>query len=94
MPDEEFVQHDVNWLRLRDITLNYTFPNISRKIPAFKTLSAFVTGNDLVLFTNYTGADPAVSATSAATRGVGSFGYDYGNLPTPVQLNVGFRANF
>ncbi len=95
MPDEEFVQHNVNWLRLRDITLAYLMPqSVIRKVNGLKSLSVFVTGNDLVLFTNYAGADPAVSGTSAATRGVGSFGYDYGNLPTPIQVNVGLRAGF
>ena len=95
IPEEEYIQHDVNWLRLRDITLSYLLPEkLTGRVKGLRSVSVFVTANDLVLITNYNGADPAVSATSAATRGVGSFGYDYGNLPTPIQLNVGFRANF
>ena len=31
MPDEEFIQKDVNWFKLRDITLNYYFPDKSLK---------------------------------------------------------------
>jgi len=95
MPDEEFVQHNVNWLRLRDVTLSYGMPQqLLHKLRVVKSLNVFCTANDLVLFTNYWGPDPAVSGSTAATRGVGGFGYDYFNLPTPMQLNFGLRASF
>lgn len=95
LPDEEYIEHDVNWLRLRDITLNYKFSeNFTRKSKVFSSLGVFVTGNDLVLFTNYTGADPAVNANNPATAGVGGYGLDYGSAPTPLSLSFGIRANF
>lgn len=95
MPEEEFVEKNINWLRLRDVTINYTFnKKVLAKLNFMKSLSAFVTGNDLLLFTNYTGADPAVNGTSAGSRGVGAFAFDYGNVATPLSLNFGFRANF
>ena len=64
------------------------------KQKVLKTLSAFVTCNDLILITNYTGADPATSANTSATRGVGGFGFDYGNIATPISVNFGLRAAF
>jgi len=95
MPEEEFIEKDVNWLRLRDVTLNYNFsPKAISGLRFVKGLSAFVTGNDLILITNYTGADPAVNGTSAGSRGVGAFGFDYGNVGTPISINFGIRANF
>jgi hypothetical protein len=54
----------------------------------------FLTGNDLVLLTNYTGADPAVNANNPATGGIGGYGMDYGSAPTPLSLSFGLRANF
>lgn len=92
LPDEEFIERDVNYFRLRDITLSYTFNK--NFIKAFKTLSAFVTGNDLIILTNYSGADPAVNGNTAGGRGVGAFGFDYGTLAAPMQLNFGIRASF
>ena len=92
MPEEAFIERDVNWFRLRDITLNYTFPKSAFK--GFKSLSAFVTGNDLILMTNYSGADPAVNGNTAGSLGVGAFGFDYATLPSPMQLNFGIRATF
>ena len=95
MPEEEFIEHNVNWLRLRDVTLSYQLPqNTVRKIRGLKSLSVFFTGNDLVLITNYTGADPASNGNTAASKGIGGFGFDYGNLPTPISVNFGLRANF
>lgn len=95
MPPEEFIEKNVNWMRLRDMTLNYTFGNkLVNKIKAVRTLGAFVTVNDLVLITNYTGADPAVNGNTAASRGVGAAGFDYGNIASPVSWNFGIRAGF
>ncbi len=95
MPEEEFIQKNVNWFRLRDITLNYTMsPRSIRNLRFVKSLGFFLTGNDLLLFTNYRGADPAVSGNTSGTRGVGGFGFDYGNIATPISVNVGLRANF
>lgn len=95
MPEEEFIQRDVNWLRLRDVTLSYTLPQSAvRKINGLKSLSVFFTGNDLLLITNYYGADPNSNGNTASSKGVGGFGFDYGNLPTPISFNFGIRANF
>jgi hypothetical protein len=95
MPDEEFIQKNVNWFRLRDLTLSYNFsPTVLHSLKYFKTLGVFVTANDLILITNYSGADPAANGTTAAETGVGGFGIDYGNLPTPVGINIGIRTSF
>jgi len=95
MPDEEFLQHDVNWLRLRDITLNYTLPaDKVKKLNPVKSLGFFVTGNDLLLFTNYRGADPAVNGNTAASSGTGAYAIDYGSLPAPISVSFGLRAAF
>jgi outer membrane receptor protein involved in Fe transport len=95
MPDEEFVQHDVNWLRLRDITLSYSLPpSFFRHTKALKNLSIFATGNDLLMFTNYNGADPAVNGNTAGSRGVGAYAFDYGSVATPKAFNFGLRAGF
>ncbi len=93
MPEEEFIEKDVNWLRLRDITITYAF-NTKRISSKLRSLSAFATINDLVLITNYTGADPQVNGNTAGSRGVGAFGFDYGNVGTPVSANFGIRAGF
>jgi TonB-linked SusC/RagA family outer membrane protein len=95
MPEEEFIEKDVNWLRLRDVSLFYKFGKpVMDKIKFVKSLNIFVTVNDPVLITNYRGADPQSNGVSAGSRGVGAFGFDYGNIGAPVSFNIGLRANF
>ena len=95
LPEEEFIEKDVNWLRLRDLTLSYAFPKSPfRDHKWIKTLEVFFTANDLILITNYSGADPAVNGNTAGSRGVGGFGFDYGTMPAPISLNFGLRTSF
>ena len=95
LPDEYYIEHNVNWLRLSDLTISYTFSKEKLKRVSFlKSLTAFATGNDLLLLTNYSGADPQVNGTTPATRGVGAFGFDYGNIATPISVNVGIKTSF
>ena len=95
MPDEEFIEKDVNWLRLRDVTLNYRLPEkITKRVKYLKAMSFFITGSDLFLSTNYRGADPAINANNPGTLGVGGYGMDLGNTPTPLGVSFGLKASF
>ncbi|MBE2229100.1 MAG: SusC/RagA family TonB-linked outer membrane protein [Chitinophagaceae bacterium] len=91
MPEEAFIEKDVNWFRMRDLSISYTFSQ--NFIKGIKNLSAFFTANDLILMTNYSGADPMVNGNTSGSRGVGAFGFDYGTLPAAVTFNFGFRAS-
>jgi TonB-linked SusC/RagA family outer membrane protein len=96
MPEEDYVEHDVNYLRLRDISLYYTLPEnfVKSKLKGVQSFSIFATCNDLLLFTNYTGADPATNGGNASLRGVGAVGIDYGNIAVPLSFNFGVKASF
>ena len=84
--EELFIEKDINWLRLRDVTLRYVLPQRMAK-----NASVFVTGTDLLLFTNYSGLDPIVSGNTAAVGGSGAAGIDFGNFPVPRGINFGLR---
>jgi TonB-linked SusC/RagA family outer membrane protein len=91
----DFIEHDVNWLRLRDVTLSYAFgEKILKGIKIFSAASVFVTGTDLFIITNYSGIDPASNGNTPATGGVGGFAIDLGTTPTPIGVNVGLRVAF
>jgi TonB-linked SusC/RagA family outer membrane protein len=89
MSEELFIEQDINWLRLRDITVNYQLPQ--RVLP---NASVFLTATDLFLWTNYSGLDPIGSATSVATGGSGSAGIDYGGFPIPRGIAFGTKVRF
>ena len=93
MPDEEFIQKDVNWFRLRDITLNY---RLHKTLPL-----KGIKGNELFYNRKRSdssyelhGADASVNANNPGTRGVGGYGMDLGSAPTPLSLSFGLNANF
>lgn len=95
LADENFIERDVNWMRVKELSLRYTVPpSALSRSKLFKTANVFVTGNDLLLLTNYTGGDPGVNGTNTATGGSGGQGIDYGNLPLPKVFNVGINLGF
>ncbi len=89
--EELFIEKDINWVRLRDVTLRYTLPG---RILNARNASVFVTATDLFLKTNYSGLDPIVNGNSAAVGGSSGAGIDYGNFPMPRGFNFGFRVGF
>lgn len=94
-PFQSFIEKDINWVRLRDVTLNYSFSrDLLKKIKGVEKASIFITGTDLFILTNYSGLDPVGNANSAAVGGAGGYGFDYGNFPVPMGLNLGVRVGF
>jgi TonB-linked SusC/RagA family outer membrane protein len=89
--EELFIEKDINWLRLRDVTLRWQLP---RRFMKSRTASLFVTGTDLFLLTNYSGLDPIVNGNTAAVGGSGAAGIDFGNFPMPRGLAFGFTVGY
>jgi TonB-linked SusC/RagA family outer membrane protein len=91
--ESDFIEHNINWIRLKDITLSYTIPQklLSRQ-RTFKYASVFVTATDVFMITNYKGADPDVNGTNASTLGSGAAGFDFGALSTPRIISFGIRV--
>ncbi len=82
---------NASFLRFRTITLRYTLPKkIVDKIK-FKNLSAYVTGENLFTWTNYTGQDPEVTI-----RGSDPFrvAIDYSFTPPVKLFTLGLTATF
>ena len=91
--ESDFVEHNINWIRLQDITLNYKLPQrLMNHQKVFKMASVFVTATNVFLITNYSGADPNVNGTNGSTLGSGAAGFDYGSLPTPRVFSFGIRV--
>ena len=91
--ESDFIERDINWLRMRDITLNYRLSkDLLQRTRFFKTVSFSLTMTDPFIITNYTGADPAVNGTNASTGGAGGTGFDFGALSTPRTFNIGISV--
>lgn len=92
--DADFIEKNINWLRMRDITLSYKMSTKMLNRTAIKSLSLNVTMTDAFMITNYTGADPAVNGLNASSGGAGGTGFDFGTLSTPRGLNIGVKLGF
>jgi hypothetical protein len=89
--EELFIERDINWVRLRDVTLSFQLPG---RLLSSRSANAYITATDLFLITNYSGLDPIVNGNTAAVGGSGAAGIDYGNFPMPRGVNFGFRLGF
>lgn len=84
---------DVNWLKLRYVSLTYDFTRLLKSRKVIKGLSATATGSNLFTITNYKGMDPEVS-TSGGTGGSGSTGIDYCSVPATSSFTFGVNITF
>ena len=94
--EEDYMEKDINWVRLKDLTIRYTFPQtfLAQNLKGCSNLSVFATFTDLFMITNYSGLDPVILGNNAAVNGTGSAGIDYGNFPLPMGINFGLRVGF
>jgi len=86
---------DGSYLRLKSVTLSYKVLDNNAKVKVIRKLSVYVTGQNLLTFTKYTGFDPEVNAygTNGGTSGV-VLGIDYGTYPQAQTLIVGLNVEF
>jgi TonB-linked SusC/RagA family outer membrane protein len=94
--EEDFVEKDINWIRLKDLTIRYRFSQqfLAKNLKGCQSFSLFTTFTDLFMITNYTGLDPVILGNNAAVNGTGSAGIDYGNFPLPMGVNFGLSVGF
>ena len=84
---------DVNWLKLRSVSLSYDCSKLIKKQNVIKGLSVSLTGTNLFTLTNYKGMDPEVS-TAGGTGGSGATGIDYASVPAVSSMSFGVNLTF
>lgn len=83
-----------SYLRLNNISLGYNFD--TKRLGIGKWASALrlsVTGQNLFIFTNYTGYDPEVNI-DRNINGVSSYGIDYLSYPKAKSIIIGLNVSF
>ncbi|MEO8766615.1 MAG: SusC/RagA family TonB-linked outer membrane protein [Ginsengibacter sp.] len=87
---ENFVE-DASWVRLRNLSLTYNLPGTILKKGIIKGAAVTVTGNNLVLITNFTGFDPESSSTSSGSNVDAFAGFTYPALRSYLlSVNINF----
>ena len=88
---------DGSYLRLRNVTVGYTFPNtlINKSgNGVIKKMRIYVQGQNLLTFTNYTGLDPEVAPFYNAAGLVDGLGIDRSAQPRPITVLSGLSIEF
>jgi hypothetical protein len=93
----DWIEHDITYLRLQELRLSYSIPQkfLKQTTNGFiGSASLYVTGNDLYVWTNYTGLDAVGNTVAAAAGGVGGEGYDTYAIPSPRGISAGLSVTF
>ena len=79
-----------DFIRLSNASIGYSFP---MKGKVFKSLTATLSGQNLMLITKYSGLDPEVNIDHNI-GGVPSRGFDYAGYPKPRTVSLGINVGF
>ncbi len=82
-----------DFLRMGNLTFGYTLPSSIVERANIKSLRFFVNGQNLLLFTKYSGFDPEVN-TNKVFNGVPSAGIDYLAYPKSKTIALGINLTF
>ena len=89
---ENFVE-DASWVRLRNLSATYRLPNKIFGNSFIENMAITFTGNNLLLWTDYSGYDPESSSFSAGSNAASGFaGFTYPAMRSYIAtLNVNFK---
>ena len=82
----EYIVEDGSYLRLRDITLGYNLP--AETISGLRTVRVYVSAQNLVTLTQYSGVNPEASSQG---QNATNFGVDVGGYPIARIFRVGIN---
>jgi TonB-linked SusC/RagA family outer membrane protein len=86
-----FHVEDGSYLRLKNISLGYTLPQLVSKKLALQQVKIYVSAQNWLTFTNFKGYDPEVNFAGGNPI---SQGIDYGSYPTAKTFLAGLNVKF
>ncbi len=87
----EILVQDASWVKLRNITLAYTFPTKILKGTFIKNLQLNISGANFLLWTPFRGFDPEGSQYAAGSN---TYGFTGLNIPLTQSYSFGVKVNF
>lgn len=84
---------DGSYLRIKNITLGYTFPKKWMDKARIENLRIYCNIQNLYTFTRYSGYDPEVGASTQDATGL-TYGVDNGRYPSPTTYSIGLNITF
>ena len=84
---------DGSYLRIKNITLGYTFKKSLLKRLHLENLRVYCNIQNLYTFTKYKGYDPEIGASTQDSSGL-VYGLDFGRYPSPTTYSFGLNISF
>ena len=85
---------DGSYLRLQNLSLGYTLPSSLTQRFHIQKLRAYVSGQNLYTWTNYSGYNPEVSLRHGESKATLTPGEDYGTYPLARTFTFGLNITF
>lgn len=82
---------DASFLRLKQLTLSYSFPKVLIRKCGISRAEVYVTGYDLFTWTKYKGQDPEVGFVR---HNLYEYAEDKASTPRPVRMALGLSVDF
>lgn len=82
---------DGSYIRLKNITLGYTFPSKMIKKWGLENLRVYANIQNLLTITGYSGYDPEIGASTSSAN---VYGLDNGRYPSPTVYSFGLNVSF
>jgi TonB-linked SusC/RagA family outer membrane protein len=82
---------DGSYIRIKNITLGYTFPKALIQRIKLENVRVYTNIQNVYTFTNYSGYDPEIGASTASAN---VYGLDNGRYPSPTVMSFGLNVTF
>ena len=90
----DWAVEDGSFIRLNVLTLGYSFPTDLISKIGLSQLRIYGTGNNLAIWTDYSGYDPEVSTSRSSSYAALTPGVDYSSFPRSRSYTVGLNVTF
>ncbi len=90
---DRFVE-DGSFIKMRNITLGYTLPSEKLESLGLGQLRIYISGQNLITITDYSGYDPEIGSRIQTNAGVSEIGIDRGFYPQPRAVIGGIKLAF
>lgn len=87
----DFYVKDGSYLRLKNVQLNYNFPESVCKAIKLDNLTAYIGAYNLLTLTKYNGLDPEIGKNIGSEENNLYMGVDHGNYPQARTITVGIK---
>lgn len=86
---------DGSYVRLKNITLGYTFPSSLLSRIGVSSFRLYLSGQNILTVTDYEGYDPEVNYRSTGNQNSNrNLGLDYGSYPNAISYTLGLNLTF